>query len=265
MSKWKKTKSVGKNMNEIIGETNTLTKKSKKKIGSVAEIATDKKRLDALKESSEIVKKKKITKTQFAAILAGGTVAAAGGITIAKAVEANETFQKRNNKNFEVTEITYDKEDDKDEMSLSISNPDKLDIYAQEKIIFLSTKNDVLKNKIVGKIFLNDREYEISEVRPFGDSDDLIPNLIKVKITGLDLENVDKDMIMKGDGLFEIKLKADFNNDFKREMEELVPPDVFDMTYIIEIFKNIGIGILSIFVFLLLLYIVKIIVGITSK
>jgi hypothetical protein len=264
MSKWKKTRSVGKNFNDIIGETNSLTKKSKKNIGSISEIVADKKRLDTLKESTEIVKKKKITKTQYAALLVGGSAVAVGGITAAKAIEANETYQKRNNANFKVTEITYDKEDDKDEISLSISNPDKLDIYAQETIIFLSA-NDVLKNKIVGKIFLNDRDYEISEVRPFGDSDDLIPNLIKVKITGLDLTDVDKDMIMKGDGLFTIKLRADFNNDFKREMEELMPPDLFDWTYLIEILKNIGIGFVSIIVFLLLLYIIKTIYDVTKK
>ena len=105
-------------------------------------------------------------------------------MTVAEAVRAKKTFDERNNKDFKVNEISYDASDDKDEISLSISNPESLPIYVKEGIILLSTNYDVLKKKInEKKIILNDLDYKITEVQPYGD--DAIPTLIKIKIPGL--------------------------------------------------------------------------------
>lgn len=261
---WKKR---GKQLNKVVGWSKDL----KKTVAKNSEYLSQKKVLD---DAIKLIEKKKINMTDFKLLIAGGTAAAAVTVIGVKLSQdqykrAEESFNKRNGKEFKVNEISYDTNDDKDEISLSILNPDKIDISAKETILFISTtNNDVLKKIDSKKILLNTLDYPISEVKPHGDDDDVIPNLIKVKIAGLDLTDSDKDMIMKGEGLFTIKLKADFNNDL--EDTPLVPefPELFpelDLTYFIEIIKNIGIAIGSLVLLYLLYYFISMIYYLIKK
>lgn len=264
-------KKRGKQLNKVVGLSKDL-KKTVKNVGENAEYLSKKKVLD---DAIELIEKKKITKTQFNLLIGGGAAAAAVTVIGVKLSQdqykrAEESFNKRNGQEFKVNEISYDTNDDKDEISLSILNPDKIDISAKETILFISTtNNDVLKKKIDSKkILLNTLDYPISEVKPHGDDDNVIPNLIKVKIAGLDLTDSDKDMIMKGEGLFTIKLKADFNNDL--EDTPLVPefPELFpklDLTYFFQIIQYIGITIASLVLLYLLYYVIRMIYYLTTK
>jgi hypothetical protein len=248
---WKILKKAIKAKNLPVAEAADLTKKGEK----------------ATKETIDLVDSKKISYSTFTKI-ATGTVVVGVAVGVATAIKAKQSFDARNGKEFRVNEISYDPNDDIDEISLSITNPELLPIYVRESILFLTINSnyDVLKNKInEKKILLNDLDYKITEVNPYGA--DTIPTLIKVKISGIDLTGADKDMIMKGDGLFIIKLRADFNNDIGHEFDNNVinkilnmlkntaeaPFDIFN--YVIQIVKTIGL----IFGIIFLLYLAKVV------
>jgi hypothetical protein len=257
---------MGDIVNEVIAKQKLLKKAAKNLPADEAADVT-KKAEKAVEETIDLVDSKKISSYSTLKMIATGTVVGVVGVSVAAAIKAKQSFDARNGKEFRVNEISYDPNDDIDEISLSITNPELLPIYVRESILFLTINSnyDVLKNKInEKKILLNDLDYKITEVNPYGA--DTIPTLIKVKISGIDLTGADKDMIMKGNGLFIIKLRADFNNDMGYEFGDSLnkilnmlkntaeaPFDIFN--YVIQIVKTIGL----IFAIIFLLYLAKVV------